>query len=149
MQINKILICTDGEDHTLRAEDHAISLAKQTGAEIVCVHVVNPFLKKFVNEIYAVGRNECMDHIDASLQREGDNALNKFSEKAASKGMTPVLLMKYGDPEQEILSEIENGAYDMVIMGAKQLTGWKKNFESFNLPEKIFKKSSVSMTFIR
>ncbi len=149
MQINKILICIDDEDHARRAEDYAISLARLTGAEIVCIHVVNPFLKKFVNEIYAVGRNECMDHIDDALQREGKTALNNFLEKAVLQGKNPVILLKYGDPEIEILSEIENGGYDMVIMGAKQLTGWKKNFESFNLPEKIFNKSSVSMTFIR
>lgn len=149
MMPKKILVCTDGEEHTARAEEYAITLAEQFGAEIVCLFIVNPFLKRYTNEIYAVSRNECREHLDRALQKEGEDALKKFTGKTDAKGITPAIIMRYGDPEQEILDEIEKGGYDLIIMGAKLLKGWKEQFESFNLPEKIFKKSPISMLFVR
>lgn len=149
MTTKKILFCADGEEHTVRAEEYAITLAEQSKAEIVCLYVVNPFLKQYTNEIYAVNRNECREHLDRVLQKEGENTLEKFLGKAAAKRVTPYAKIRYGDPEQEILSEIDKGGYDIVIMGAKLLKGWKERFESFALSEKIFKKSPISMIFVR
>jgi nucleotide-binding universal stress UspA family protein len=145
----KILVCTDGEEHTIKAEDYAISLAEKFASEIVCLYVINPFLKRYTNEIYAINRNECREHLDRALKKEGEEALKRFLIKSNTKKITSLIKMRYGDPEQEILDEIEKGGYDLIIMGAKLLKGWKERFESFNLPEKIFKKSSISMIFVR
>lgn len=149
MTLKKILLCTDGEEHTHRAEDYAIDLAEKFGAEIICLYVVSPFLKRYTNEIYAVNRDECREHLDKSLQKEGEDALKKIMKKATGKNIVLFTKIRYGYPLEEILAEIDEGDYDILIMGSKLLNGWKKRFESFSLPEKIFKKSPISMVFVR
>ena len=52
---------------TRKAEDLAFRLARQFQAHLVGLFVVDPFLQKFTNEIYAVGREACRDHIDSSF----------------------------------------------------------------------------------
>lgn len=149
MTMKKILLCTDGEEHTVRAVEYAITLAEQSKAEIVGLYVVNPFLKRYTNEIYAVNRNECREYLDRALQKEGEEAVNKFMAKAKTKEVAAYAKIRYGDTEQEILREIDEGGYDIVILGAKLLKGWKERFESFSLPERIFRKSPISMVFVR
>jgi nucleotide-binding universal stress UspA family protein len=149
MDIKKILICTDGEKHSAKAEDCSISLAKQYGAQLVALYVVNPFLKKFTNEIYAVNRDECRDHLDRELSKEGKEALSNLKKKAAKHDVQVIQLIMNGSPEEIIVAEAAKGKYDMVILGAKLLRKWKERFESFNLPEKVFRDISVPVLFVR
>lgn len=148
-EIRKILLCTDGETHSAKAEEYAVALAKLSGAEIVGLYVVNPFLKKFTHEIYAVNRNECRKYLDERLKQEGESALNTVMLRAVKEGIQVTVTMRYGDPADEILDEIKEGGFDMVILGAKLLRKWKERFESFNLPEKIFRDISVPVLFVR
>jgi len=150
MEIHKILLCTDGDEQAVKAEDFALSIAKSTGALICSLYVVNPFLKKFADEIYAVGRDEYRDYIDRTLHDEGNKVLKEFQVKAASNQEVKVIpKMRYGSPEEEILQEMEDGGYDLVVIGSKLLCSRWKRFESYNLPEKIFRKTQRPVVFVR
>jgi len=147
--IRKILLCIDGEEHTAKAEDYAITLARQSGAVIVALYAVSPYLKKFTTEIYAVNRDECCAHLDRSLMREGGAALAIFEGKASRHQVKVSSMVLYGFPEQIIAEEAEQGCYDLVILGGKTLRTWKERFESCNLPGKIFKDLSAPVLFVR
>ena len=149
MEIHKILLCTDGDEQAVRAEDFAVSLAKSTGAFICSLYVVNPFLKKFADEIYAIGRDEYRDYIDRTLHDEGNKVLKEFQEKACNQEVKVIPKMRYGSPEKEILQEMEDGGYDLVVIGSKLLSSRWERFESYNLPEKVFKKTQRSVVFVR
>lgn len=150
MELHKILLCTDGDEQAVKAEDFALSIAKSTGALICSLYVVNPFLKKFADEIYAVGRDEYRDYIDRTLHDEGNKVLKEFQEKAACNQEVKVIpKMRYGSPEEEILQEMEEGSYDLVVIGSKLLCSWRERFESYNLPEKVFKKTQRPVVFVR
>lgn len=149
MEIRKILLCVDGEEQTDKAEDFAIGIAKSAPALICAVHVVNPALKKFADELYAVGRDEYRDYIDKALRDEGNTALERFERKAYDKEVQVVSKMRYGSPEEEILHEIEEGDYDMAVMGSRLPADWRSRFVSHNLPEKVFKKAKKPVVFVR
>ncbi|MCX8030841.1 MAG: universal stress protein [Thermodesulfovibrionales bacterium] len=149
VNLSKILVCVDGEEHTFKAEEYAITIAKKFNAELVGLHVVNPFLKKFTHEIYAINRDECRDHLDRSLKEEGEIALINFSNKSKEEGIPVVIKMRYGDPEEEILNEMRDVNYDIVVMGGKILKGWKERFESFNLSERVLRKSPLPILIVR
>ena len=148
-EIHKILLCTDGDEQAVKAEDFAVGIAKSTGALICSLYVINPFLKKFADEIYAVGRDEYRDYIDGTLHDEGNKILNEFQEKACNQGVKVIPKMRYGSPEEEILQEMEEGSYDLVIIGSKLLCSWWERFESYNLPEKVFRKTKRPVVFVR
>lgn len=149
MEIHKILLCTDGDEQAVKAEDFAVGIAKSTGALICSLYVINPFLKKFADEIYAVGRNEYRDYIDRTLHDEGNKVLKEFQEKACNQEVKVILKMRYGSPEEEILQEMEEGSYDLVVIGSKLLCSWWERFESYNLPEKVFRKTQRPVVFVR
>lgn len=149
MEIRKILLCIDGEEQTDKAEDFAIGIAKGALALICAVYVVNPVLKKFANELYAVGRDEYRDYIDKTLRDEGNTALKKFQQKARNQKVQVVSKMRYGSPEEEILQEIEEGDYDLAVMGSRLVTDWRSRFGLHSLPEKVFKKAKKPVVFVR
>ena len=149
MEIHKILLCTDGDEQAVKAEDFAVGIAKSTGALICSLYVINPFLKKFADEIYAVGRDEYRDYIDRTLHDEGNKVLKEFQEKACNQEVKVILKMRYGSPEEEILQEMEEGSYDLVVIGSKLLCSWWERFESYNLPEKVFRKTQRPVVFVR
>jgi nucleotide-binding universal stress UspA family protein len=145
----RILLCTDGEEHTRNAEDYAFHLAGSLGADLVGLYVVDPFLKKFTNEIYAVNRDECRDHLDRQLLEQGRQALDALTRRAAEEHIQFSTRIRHGPPEEEILKEIEDGSYGLVILGSRLLKGWKQRFESVNLPRKIFMTAPAPVLFVR
>ncbi len=147
--LDKILLCTDGEEHTRKAEDHALHLARSLHADLVGLYVVDPFLKKFTNEIYAVNREACRDHLDRQLVEQGRQALESLERRAAEAGVRFTALVRHGPPEDEILKEIEEGGHGLVVMGSRVLKGWRQRLESVNLPRKIFSSAPVPVLFVR
>lgn len=147
--MQKILLCTDGEEHTRKAEDVALQMARQFNARVVGLYVLDPFLKKFTHEIYAVNREACREHLDKHLQQEGEQALQALQEKSAAAGVQVETKMRSGPPEEEILAEIQEGGYDLLVMGAKLLTTWRERWESVNLPKKLFLQAPLPMLFVR
>lgn len=148
MSIQKILLLTDGESHTAKAEEYALTLAAALSAELVALYVVDQYLKKFTDEIYAVNRNECRAHLDRKFAEEGEAALAGFSSKAQKAGIGHKTLILYGEPEK-VVAELAREGYDLVILGAKHLEGWWQRFESCNLPGRIFRNVDKPLLFVK
>lgn len=149
MEIRKILLCTDGEGPAIKAEDLALGIAKNAGALICSLYVVDPFLKKFADEIYAVGRDEYRDYMDKTLKDEGNKVLKEFQKKACDQQVQVIPKLRYGSPEEEILLEMEESDYDLVVIGSKVLAGWRERLESYNLPGKLFRNAKKSIVFVK
>lgn len=147
--MKRILICTDGEDHSLKAEEHAVFLASSISASLTGLYVQSTFLHKFVHEIYAVGRNECKDHLDRSLFNEGMRALEALERRCLSQGIPLKTKVRKGDIASEILAEVAEFEYDLLIMGAKLLSSWRDKLESANVSLDIFKQSPIPVLFVR
>lgn len=147
--MKRILVCTDGEEHTKNAEEQALLLAERFSAHVTGLYVQSTHLSKFTHEIYAVNRNECRDHLDSELQKEGVAALDALGRICASRGIVYEPRMRQGDIAEEIVSEASQGSYDLLIMGAKLLSSWRKRLESVNVPLHVFKRAPVPMLFVR
>lgn len=146
--MKRILVCTDGEEPAVRAEEQALAIAALSGGSVTGLYVLDPFLKKFTNEIYAINRNECRDHLDAELRREGEAALLALAERCRTRGVPFQAKMRHGGVAEEIVAEAAEG-HDLLVMGAKLLGSWREKLESCNAPRDVFKKSSIPMLFVR
>ena len=135
--IKKILLCLDGEPHTAKAQAEALALAGALGAKVCALYVVDPYLKKFTHEIYAVNRDECRAHLDHALEMEGEAALSEFAEMARNADIEFEARMLNGDPADTIAEVAADERFDLVIIGGKVLKGWAQRFESSNLPERL------------
>ena len=134
----KILVCIDGEPHTRRAIEHAISLGLSGPAEVTALHVIDPWLKQFCNEIHAQGRKQYLEYVDACLQENAERVHKDFGEMCQAEGLKAGFNVRYGEPMTEILEEVRQSAPNLLITGSKPLNAWGR-FRSRNLPLRLSK----------
>ena len=126
-EIKKILYTTDLSQNARYAFGYAASLANRYDAGITIFHVledisptadslaINIIGKKKWEELRSNNEKAVLDTIKSRLE--------KFCEDVQSKlpscpFITDNILVKIGNPVEEILQEVENNSYDMVVMGA-------------------------------
>lgn len=134
----KILICLDGEPHTSDAIEHAIGLGLAEQAEVIGLHVVDPWLRQFYSEIYAQGRKEYLEWVDECLKAEALEAGKEFDALCSAQGLEADFKIRHGEPLTQILEEINELSPDLVITGGKPLNAWGR-FRSGNLPARLEK----------
>jgi nucleotide-binding universal stress UspA family protein len=114
-------------------------------AELTALHVIDPYLKKFHNELYSQGRKRYLEYVDESLQAEADRACSEFTGMCAARGLESRFRLRHGEPLGEILEEIRQSTPDMLITGAKKLSAWGR-FRSRNLPGRLRKKTALPVS---
>ena len=140
---------TDGKDHSRQALSWAFAMAKAAEIPLTILHVIDPYLKQFYNEIYSQGRKEYLEHVEVEIRKHADRLLQQIEKNADRWGVKPVILTPYGDAFKEISTVIKNGRYDLVITGGKKVSGINA-FRSWNLPAKLATKlPSQSIIIIR
>ena len=143
----KILLCIDGEPHTNKAVDWALSFAEIAGAKITALHVKNTYLKQFYNEIYAQGRKFYLDYVDKEIGKYSTDLVFRFSRQAESKKISYSIVEKAGVPFEEIFKEFSTNAYDILVVGGKYVSGMNR-LRSKNLPAKLASKIKTKSLFI-
>jgi nucleotide-binding universal stress UspA family protein len=147
--IKKIILCVDGETWTEKAVSYAIDITRACNGRLTALHVINPYLKKFADEIYAVGRIEYRKYIEKELMKEAEKIMNGFRIIADSTGLSYEVKVRYGPPEEEIIKEVSENTYDLLILGAKQNNTLYARICSFNLPGKIFNDLRIPTLFVQ
>jgi len=115
----KILVPVDFSEHSARALDHAIALAKAFGAEIALLHSyeVMPIVT-----LYGVGYP---DSLDAELREAATKRLAGWREKVAGEGITVSDRVVSGPPAEEIHDVALDLGVDLIVMGTRGLRGLK------------------------
>jgi nucleotide-binding universal stress UspA family protein len=146
----KILLCIDGEAHTEKAIDYALELASATGWNLSVLHVVDGFLleKRITHELYATGREEFREYVRGELEKMAREVMRSFNEKARARGVSYAQRLRWGEPVKEVLKEIEEEKYDLVILGSRAKSRLAQ-LKSRNLPLKVYKNSKTSVLVVR
>ena len=143
----KILVCIDGESHTRGAIERAISLGLARSGEVAALHVIDPWLKQFYNEIYAQGRKQYLEYVDDCLRERADHAQREFEGMCMAEGLKAGFRIRHGEPFAEILEEVRHVRPDLLITGRKRLNVWGR-FRSANLPLRLRKKVGDEFSMI-
>ena len=124
-----ILIAVDGESHTHAAIAEAARLARALDRPVRILHVEDPYLKQFSNEIYAQGREEYLEHVDRCLAEEGHEAARVARDRLQEDGIESEALIRKGEPFDAIRAELESAAYSLLIVGRKPRPGgwWRQH----------------------
>ena len=143
----KVLVCIDGEPHSKNAIQRAISLGLSLPAEVTALHVIDPWLKKFYNELYSQGRKRYLDYVDECLQAEAKQVHKEFNGMCLAEGLEARFKVRHGEPMTEILEEVRQLVPDLLITGGKQLNAWGR-FRSANLPLRLRKQVGRQVSMI-
>ena len=101
MQVyNKILVTIDCSPVDDAIVDHVSALALQNSAHVYLLHVIH---------------SHTLDQ-DRILRMKAQEALNTQHEKLLAKQIEASIIIKSGEPDREIIKEIESGQYDLVAM---------------------------------
>lgn len=126
-EIKKILYATDLSKHARYAFGYAVSLANLYGAGVTIVHVleeVSPYGDSLVMNILGEKKwNELRESNTKKILDTIKERLEKFcadvsAELPACPFITDDVVVKIGNPVDEILRLVNKGDFDFVVMGA-------------------------------
>ena len=126
-EIKKILYTTDMSDTSNHAFSYAASLANRYDALITILHVLKnpmPTSENLVTNV--LGESQWLEVLDRNKTEVVEtmrSRLERFCEETkAELSSCPFLMeeviVKIGNPVQEIIQELDRNDYDMVVMGA-------------------------------
>lgn len=105
-----VVVPTDGSKFSLRAEDVAISVAKNFKGKLVVVHIIDEKL------IYPF----------EVLEDEGNTILDKAAFKAEEQGVDVEKVLIVGNPVHDMAKIVEKTGADLVVIGTHGKTGLTK-----------------------
>lgn len=126
-EFTKILYTTDLSENARYAFGYATSLANRYNAGITVLHVledlspsrdslvINMIGEKRWNEIRHQNEQTVLDTMRSRLKAFCDDVSSEFP---ACQFITDDIQVRIGIPAEEILSEVDTGTYDVVVMGA-------------------------------
>lgn len=112
-----ILIGVDGERYTDAAIRYGVEMAARMGVGIVGLHVRDPYLKQFYNEIYAQGRAAYLEHVEQELCRVAERAEQQFWQWVRRGPLSVQFRSLSGDPLTQLQQEEATGRYAMIVLG--------------------------------
>jgi nucleotide-binding universal stress UspA family protein len=104
VHLRKMLLCADFSDHAHRASEYAVSMAKEYGAELMLLHVLEDVPRS------------------ADLEIATEKVANQLKESIAPKtreGCIVKVIVRIGKPYQQIIQLALEAQTDLVIMGVR------------------------------
>ncbi|MGB9167561.1 MAG: universal stress protein, partial [Nitrososphaeraceae archaeon] len=127
--LKKILVTDDGKDISNQALNYAVSLSNSTGAELFILRILHDF-EKFGN-ISLEGSSEKSERDnqqDFHRNIKGDviDAMEEKIKKCQEAGCQNKISYKFltGNVVDEIVNEINNNSYDLVVMLTSHIDSW-------------------------
>ena len=124
----KILVTDDGKDISNKALNYAVALSNSTGAELHILHILKD-VEKYGN-ISLEGSHEIsqVDNQDFHRHIKGDviDAMEEKIKKCEEAGCKNKVSYKFltGSVVDEIVNEINNNNYDLVVMLTSHIDSW-------------------------
>lgn len=114
----KILVPIDGSLHSDKAEQKAIELARQMGAEVTLIHVIiPPQYTAFFGETPIPISRDIMDE----LENRGTKLLTEHAATHAGAGTKLTTQLYIGHPAETICKRAKEDNYDLIIIGSRGL----------------------------
>ena len=138
----KILIATDGSEYTKNAVDYGIDLAKNSGAQMHAIYVVD------TAAFASIPMDAAWESMYELLRQEGDVALKFVAEKAEAEGIEVEANIVEGHPADEIIKYSENNSISVIVMGTLGKSGLDR-FLLGSVAEKVVRNSKIPVLVVR
>ena len=120
----KILVCTDGSEHSQRAVKEAAKIAANLKhVELYIINVCETVESSVFDYDKALMRAE-----EAKITERAKLILREAEKVFEGCNINPKIILKRGLPGLEIIKEVYAGNFDLVILGTRKIGGFKKLF---------------------
>ncbi len=151
--ISKILIADDGKDESNRLLNYAISLSKYSGAELLILRILEN-MKKMGN-VSVQGSNEnntsnkdMKREIKGEIIDEMEKKINRCKEAGCENKIS--YKFRVGDAKEEIINEVKEGNYDLIILRSSRSShrdSWMRSF--FSDARKIISNINIPVLIVQ
>jgi len=138
----KILIATDGSEHTKNAVDYGIDLAKNSGAKLYAIYVVD------TAAFASIPMDAAWESMYELLRQEGDLAMKYVTEKAGEQGVEVEANIIEGHPADEIIKYSEKNSISLIVLGTLGKSGLDR-FLLGSVAEKVVRNSKIPVLVVR
>ncbi|MDM8517946.1 universal stress protein [Desulfobacterales bacterium HSG16] len=147
-EIKKILVAIGVTQFSQDTFEYGAKLAQALNADITIVSIINSRDVEAVGSVVSLGYEVDGEHYVQSVKAERKENIKKIIEDSAFPEKRVEIVLKVGNPIDEILDIIIDREIDMVVMGPKGRT----NLEHIligSLAEKIFRRSPAVVVSYR
>lgn len=137
----KILIATDGSEYTKNAVDYGIDLAKNTGAKMFTIYVID------TAAFASIPMDAAWESMYELLKQEGDAAVKYVTDKAKAEGLEVEGNLIEGHPADEIIKYSEKNSISLIIMGTLGKSGLDR-FLLGSVAEKVVRNSKIPVMVV-
>jgi nucleotide-binding universal stress UspA family protein len=138
----KILIATDGSEFTKNAVDYGIDIAKNTGAKLFAIYVVD------TAAFASIPMDAAWESMYELLKQEGDLAIKYVAQRAEAEGLEVEGNLIEGHPADEIIKYSEKNSISLIVMGTLGKSGLDR-FLLGSIAEKVVRNSKIPILVVR
>ena len=109
--IKKIIVPTDGSEHSIRAAEYGINIAKALGAQILVVFVIDDVV---LDQVAKITEREAAER---ALNADGKGYVNYVQDLAEKAGVASSSLIEHGRPFERIVHLAKDLNVDLIVMG--------------------------------
>lgn len=130
MLFEKILVALDGSEHSLRALEIAVHVARKFNAKITLIHVYSVGVRPVVMPEPATLTPPSVpimppadfSKVVEATRRAGANILTDGEKRVMAEGVQVETLLKEGHTVQEILKTARDGKFSLIVIGARGIS---------------------------
>ncbi|WAC08948.1 MAG: universal stress protein [Thermodesulfobacteriota bacterium] len=119
--ISKILVPTDGSETSNKSVKYAAGLAKQLGAKITLLSVIDINVGSFIAQTVSAvdSPTHIIEPIDHYLKQTAEAYLKEGEKICTKKGIQSKKVIRSGHPVEEIVNEAVKSKVDLIVMGSQ------------------------------
>jgi len=117
--ISKILAPTDGSETAKKSVNYAAGLAKQLGATITLLSVIDisVILAQPISAIASPGHLQ--ESVEDYMRQAAEACIQEATRICKENGMQPETTIRSGHPVEEIVNEAVESKVDLIVMGSQ------------------------------
>lgn len=112
----RILVGTDGSEHSRQALTRALELARGSNAAITIVTVLHLPASYLMAQGSSIGMGS---EPWSSLRQACEQVLAEAAALSIKSGIEPLTEVRMGSPAQELVQVAQEGGYDLIIVGSR------------------------------
>ena len=130
---SKILIADDGKEESDKVLNYAISLSRYSGGDLLILRILENIDK--MEDVSVEGSNDenlNVKKMNREIKGEILDEMEKKIKKCKEAGCESNISYKFrvGNAIDEIVSEVEEGNYDLILLRSSHLDSWMKSLFS-------------------
>lgn len=144
MGFKRVLIATDGSEHTDNAVDRALDIVELSGSDVIAVYVVD------TSAFAAIPPDATYEKIYELLRGEGVDAVERIRSRAAGRGLDVDVeeLIVEGHPAEKIVDVAREREVDLIVVGTLGKSGIDK-FLLGSTAERVVKIAEVPVMVVK